>query len=140
MICFYFAKFLPKHKISILTPKHNFSGINSPYVSLMLIYAPENPFIPKLASILPCWVTKITKIWFSKMKLSQKIFIWTKKFLFQNMLSYPLTNRKAKKNCNNHHFSGSWGGGSLNATLKDATKLLREKTNCKWFYRVFFWL
>ena len=105
---------MPKHKFSILTPKHNFSGINSLSVSLMLIYAPENLFLPKLASILPCWVTKINKIWFSKMKFSQKILIWTKKFLSENMLSYPLTNRKAKKNWKNRHFFGSWGGSLMN--------------------------
>ena len=61
-----FSPIFVKIKISILTPKDNFSGINSMNVCLMLIFAPENPSTPKLTSILPCSVTKINKNYFQK--------------------------------------------------------------------------
>ena len=48
------------------------------------------------------------------------------------MLSYPLTNRKAKKNWKHRHFFGSWGG-SLNSKRIKNIKFLKmtkiEKTN-----------
>ena len=34
------------------------------------------------------------------------------------MLSYPLTNRKAKKNSKNRHFFGSWGGSLIKKTAE----------------------
>ena len=49
------------------------------------------------------------------------------------MLSYLLTNRKAKKNSKNRHFFGSWGG-SLRKNIKDNDVITREGSYGDVFY------